>query len=161
MEEPTQQVKADLVPYTSEYAGIVRSWMETEETYKLVCRGTNYPPPDDIVDSWQRQGVTSYLLISGRKPVAYGEIWDRKAEQAVEIAHVIVETYKRSQGIGTKLLELLFNRASQRAGITRVLINLYNDSTEVLGCCLKAGFEIQGTATHVEGLKLAREVDPR
>jgi len=158
--DDSTQVKADLIPYTSEYAGIVRSWIESEETYRLLCRGVNFPPPDDIVDSWQRKGVMSYLMISKRKPVAYGELWDRRAEQAVEIAHVIVDTYQRSHGYGTKLLHLLYNRAAERAGVIRVLINLYHDSAEVLGCYLKAGFEISGTATHIEGLKLMRPVKP-
>ncbi len=158
MEDYTQ-VKADLVPYTSEYAGVVRSWIESEETYQLVCRGINFPPPDDVVESWQRQGVKSYLLISNRKPVAYGELWERKAEQAVEVAHVIVDTYLRSRGYGNKLLQLLYNRASEAPGVLHVLINLYHEDSEVLGCFLKAGFEISGTATHVEGLRLVRNVE--
>jgi ribosomal protein S18 acetylase RimI-like enzyme len=153
------QVKADLVPYTSEYAAVVRSWIESEETYQLVCRGINFPPPDDVVESWQRQGVKSYLLISHRKPIAYGELWERKAEQAVEVAHVIVDTYQRSHGFGTKLLQLLYNRAADMPGVLRVLVNLYHDDSEVLGCFLKAGFEITGTATHVEGLRLVRVVE--
>lgn len=153
------QVKADLIPYTSEYAGIVRSWIECEETYKLVCRGVHFPPPDDVVDSWQRKGVSSFLMISNSKPVAYGELWERKAEHAVELAHIIVDTYQRSHGYGTKLLHLLYNRAAQRQGVAKVLINLYNDSAEVLGCYLKAGFELAGTATHIEGLKLVRVVE--
>ena len=153
------QVKADLIPYTSEYAGIVRSWIESEETYQLVCRGINFPPPDDIVDSWQRKGVSAFLLISNSKPVAYGELWERRAEYAIELAHVIVDTYQRSQGYGTKLLQLLYNRAAQRPGTTKVLINLYNDNAEVLSCYLKAGFELASTATHIEGLKLMRMVE--
>jgi ribosomal protein S18 acetylase RimI-like enzyme len=153
------QVKADLVPYTSEYAGVVRSWIESEETYQLVCRGINFPPPDDVVESWQRQGVKSYLLISNRKPIAYCELWERKAEQAVEVAHVIVDTYQRSRGFGVKLLQLVYNRAAQTPGVLRVLVNLYHDDSEILGCFLKAGFEISGTATHVEGLRLVRVVE--
>ncbi|MEW5796450.1 MAG: GNAT family N-acetyltransferase [Candidatus Zixiibacteriota bacterium] len=158
MEDYTQ-VKADLVPYSSEYAAVVRSWIESEETYQLVCRGINFPPPDDIVDSWQRQGVKSYLLIANRKPVAYGELWERKAEMAVEVAHVIVDTYLRSRGYGTTLLQLLYNRAAELPGVLRVLINLYHDNSEVLGCYLKAGFEISSTATHVEGLRLVKLVE--
>lgn len=152
-------VKADLIPYSPEYSALVRSWIESEETYQLVCRGVNFPPPDDIVDSWQRQGVKAYLLIANRKPVAYGEVWDRKGEQAVEIAHIIVDTYQRSRGLGTTLLRLLYDRAAEMPGVLRVLINLYHDNSEVLGCYLKAGFEISGTATHIEGLKLVRPVD--
>ena len=156
--DDSTQVKADLIPYTSEYAGIVRSWIECEETYRLVCRGVDFPPSDDLVESWQRKGVTSFLLISDRKPVAYGELWERKAEHAVEIAHVIVDTYQRSRGFGTKLLQLLYSRAAHRAGVTKVLINLYHDDVEALGCFVKAGFELAGTATHIQGLRLARRV---
>ena len=158
MSEPAR-VKADLVPYTQEYSGVVRSWIESPETYQLVCRGINFPPPDDIVDSWQRNGVTSYILYSERKPIAYGEIWDRPVEQAVELTHLLVDPYKRSRGYGTKLLELLFERASTRKGVARVLINLYHHSPEALGCYLKAGFELTGTATHIEGLKMMRLVE--
>lgn len=157
MTDPAR-IKADLVPYTEEYSSVVRSWIDTEETYRLVCRGSNFPPPDDIVDSWQREGIASYLLFWNRKPVAYGELWDRSGEQAMEINHLLVDRYQRSQGYGTKLLELLYDRASGRSGIAKVLLNLYHDSEEALGCFLKGGFEIAGTATHVEGLKLVRWV---
>lgn len=157
MTDPAR-IKADLVPYSEEYSSVVRSWIDTEETYRMVCRGTNFPPPDDVVDSWQREGVTSYLLFWSRKPVAYGELWDRSGEQATEINHLLVDNYQRSRGYGTKLLELLFDRAAARPGIARVMLNLYHDSEEALGCFLKAGFEIAGTATHIEGLKLVRWV---
>lgn len=156
--DDSTQVKADLVPYTAEYAGIIRSWIECEETYRLVCRGTNFPPQEDLVESWQRKGVSSFIMISNSKPIAYGELWDRRTENGVEIAHVIVDTYKRSRGYGTKLVELLYNRAASRPDVSRVMINLYHDSAEVLGCYLKAGFELAGTATHIEGLKLVRPV---
>jgi len=157
MTEPTR-AKADLVPYTPEYSAVTRSWIDTEETYTLVCRGINFPPPDDIVDSWQRQGVTSYMLFSERRPVAYGELWDRPTEQAVEIAHLLVDQFRRSRGFGTKMLELLFDRASVRPGVARVNVNLYHQSPEALGCYLKAGFELIGTAAHVEGLRMTRVV---
>jgi len=157
--DDSTKVRADLVPYTSEYSAIVRSWIDCEETYDAVCRGINFPPPDDIVDSWQRQGVTAYLLLADRKPAAYGELWERQAERAVEIAHVLVDNYRRSHGFCTKLIQLLYERASERASIDRVLLNLYHDSPEALGCFLKAGFELVGTATHIEGLKMMRMVD--
>ncbi len=151
-------VKADLIPYTPEYSGVVRSWIDTEETYQLVCRGISFPPPDDIVESWQREGVKSYLLFSERKPVAYGELWQRQLDQGIEIAHVMVDQYRRSRGFGTKLVQLLYERAATQRGVAKVLVNLYHHSEEALGCFLKAGFELTGTAVHVEGLKLMRLV---
>lgn len=152
------RAKADIIPYSDEYSATVRSWIDSEETLRHVCRAKGFPPADDIVDSWQRKGVSSYILSADGKPVAYGELWDRKMERAMEIAHLLVDQYRRSQGYGTKLLQLLFQRASTRPDLTKVLINLYTDSSEALGCYLKAGFELAGTSQHVSGLRLIRTV---
>lgn len=156
--EPTH-AKADLIPYSPEYAGTVRSWIDSEKTYYYVCRGKEFPPPDEVVDSWQRTGVQAFILFANNKPIAYGELWDRKVERAMEIAHVIVDPVHRGEGYGTKIIELLFDRGSSRVGITKVLINLYNDSEAALGCYLKAGFELSGTATYTTGLKMIRLVE--
>jgi ribosomal protein S18 acetylase RimI-like enzyme len=154
------RVKADLIPYREEYAPVVRSWIDSEETLFNVCRGREFPPADDIVDSWQRDNVSSYVLLSAGRPVAYGELWERKLERAVEIAHLIVDNGKRSRGYGTKILELLYDRAAGRPDVTKVLINLYTESQEALGCYLKAGFDIIGTSEHTQGLRMIRTVHP-
>ena len=60
--------KADLVPFTVDYLDDVHSWIESEETYLFVCRGKDFPPDKNIVKSWQRKGINSYLLMSGGKP---------------------------------------------------------------------------------------------
>ena len=117
MTEPTS-AKADIVPYTGEFASVVRSWIDSEETLYFLCRGREFPPAEDLVDSWQRPDVTSFLLFAERKPVAYGELWPRPAERAVEIAHLIVDPYKRSLGFGTKLLQLLYQQAAVRRETT-------------------------------------------
>ncbi len=158
MSESTR-VKADIVPYTSEYSKVVLSWIDTEETYKNVCRGTNFPPPDDLVDSWQREGISSYLLFSTGKPVAYGELWNRPLELAIEIAHLIVAPYKRSRGYGTKMLELLYQRAAQRPNITKVILNFFDGDEIALGCYLKAGFELESTTRTTSGLRMVRLVE--
>lgn len=150
--------KADLIPYSEEYAQQVRSWIESEETYFFVCRGREFPPPEEIIDSWQRPDVTSFLLFADRRPVAYGELWSRPNERAVEIAHLLVDPHHRSQGYGVKMLQLLYQRAAERKNVVKVLINLYSDNEIALACYLKAGFEIIGTATHTMGLKMIRIV---
>lgn len=157
MTEPTS-ARADLIPYSEEYSQLVRSWIESEETYFLVCRGREFPPPEDIVEGWQRPDVTAYLLFADRRPVAYGELWNRPNERAVELAHLLVDPYKRSSGYGTKMVGLLYERAAERKSVVKVLINLYSDSEVALGCYLKAGFELIGTATHTLGLKMIRVV---
>lgn len=157
MSEPTS-AKADIIPYTEEFSQVVRSWIDSEETLFYVCRGREFPPAEDLIESWQRPDISSFLLFSERKPIAYGEIWPRPTERAAEIAHLLVDPYKRSRGFGVKMLQLLFEQAQMKREVTRVMINLYNDSEIALGCYLKAGFELVGTATHTMGLKMVRVV---
>ncbi len=152
------RVKADLVPYTAEYSRVVLSWIDSEETYRNLCRATEFPPPEDLVDSWQREGISSYLLFSEGKPVAYGELWEKPLETAIEIAHLIVDPYKRSRGFGTKMLKLLYERAAQRPNVVKVILNLFNSDEIALGCYLKAGFELVGITSYAAGLRMVRMV---
>jgi ribosomal protein S18 acetylase RimI-like enzyme len=154
------RINADIIPYTAEYARNVLSWIESEETLYAVCRSKNYPPADNLIDTWQRKDVTSFLMSSGGRVVAYGELWSRPLELAVEIAHLIVDPYKRGEGYGSMMLDLLYSRASARPNVAKVVIHLFNEDPEALGCFVKAGFEIQGTTTYTQGLKLVRLVEP-
>ena len=157
MSDPTQ-VRADIVRFTPEYASTVRSWIESEETYESLCRGQQYPPPEDLVANWQRANVASYLLFAESRPVAYGELWSRPQEMAVEIAHLLVDPPRRSNGFGAKMLLLLFERAAQRRDVSQVIANLHTTDEEVLGCFLKAGFELVGTSPHTLGMRMIRQV---
>lgn len=157
MAEPTH-AKADIIPYTPEYSELVRSWIESEETLFNVCRGTEYPPSEELVDTWQRPEVQSFLLFAERHPVAYAELWPKPNDRAVEIAHLLVDPYQRMRGYGVTMLNLLFERATTRAGVARVNLNLYNTSEAALGCYLKAGFELVAAASHTLGLKMVKVV---
>jgi len=152
------EIKADIIPYTDEYGEYIRKWIDSEETYRFVCRGSDFPPPENIVKTWQRDSVKSYLLIDHGKPVAYGELWLRKDELAYEIGHILVEPYSRSKGYGTKLIMLLFERASTRADIAKVVIKLFQENPIALGCCMKAGFELTGTTNYTTGLRMVKFV---
>jgi len=152
------QVKADIVPYTSEYARDVRSWIDCEETYYNLCRSKDFPPPPNVVETWQRNNITPYLLFSSNRPVAYAELWERRLEREIEITHLIVDTFKRGQGFGTKMLQLLYDRASQRKGIMKVVLHMFTDNHEALGCYLSAGFELVGTTPGFPGLRMIKIV---
>jgi len=76
----------------------------------------------------------------------------------MEIVHLLVDPSKRLRGYGTKMLQLLYDRAAARPGVSQVIINLYTGSEEALGCYLKAGFEIVGTSPHTMGLRMIRIV---
>ena len=157
MNEPTR-VKADIVPYSREYERDVLSWIECEETLNALTKGKEFPPQDDLIESWQRKGVQSYLLFSSGKPVAYAELWERPAEMAREIAHLLVAPSQRSRGYGVKMLQLLFERASQLPDVAKVVLNLYSEDEVALGCYLKAGFELAGASSYTMGLRMVRMV---
>ncbi len=150
------QVKADIIPYTKEYAPDVRSWIDCQETHFNLCRGKDFPPPSDVIESWQRKDVAPYLLFSKNRPVAYGELWERRLEREVEITHLLVNPFRRGRGFGVKMLTLLFDRAAQRQEVIRVVMHLLNDNTEALGCYLSAGFELVGTTPGLPGLRMVR-----
>jgi ribosomal protein S18 acetylase RimI-like enzyme len=155
--DPTR-VKADLIPFRDEYTRDVLSWLDSEETLWAVCRSKEFPPSEDLVRGWQRKGVGSFILMSENKPVAYAELWNRPLETAVEITHLVVAPGKRGMGYGTKMLQLLFDRAAQRSDIAKVLLNLYDENEAALGCYLKAGFEVAGMSRHVTGIRMVRMV---
>lgn len=157
MSGPTHP-KADIVPYTTQYSQTVRSWIDSEEVLSDVCRGKDFPPANDIVDTWQRKDVSAYLLVSSGKPVAYAELWNRPNEMAVEVAHLIVDPTKRGEGYGTRMAQLLYEQGSARNDVAKVIINLYNENSVALNCFLKAGFELIGTTTHTQGLRILRMV---
>ena len=152
------RIKADVIPYTPEYSRDVLSWIDSEEAHRDICRGEGFPPPDDLIDSWQRSEVSSYLLFAQNRPVAYGELWSRPLELAVEIAHLVVHPQKRGRGYGTKMLDLLFQRAAQRSNVAKVILTLHTANEVTLGCYLKAGFDLVGTAGHRSGLRMVRMV---
>ena len=159
MPERTSHAKADIVGFTKEYSQAVRSWIDSEETWENLAPGREFPPPENVVDSWQSEKVSAYVLMSENKIVAYGELIDKPQRLAVEISHLLVDPFRRGKGFGTKMIELLYNRASRRPGVSQVLINLIGEDQETLGCYFKAGFEIVGTTSHTTGLRLMRLVD--
>lgn len=153
------QAKADLVPYTAEYASVVRGWIDTEQTYHNLSRSGEFPPVEDVVESWQGDNISSYLLFTSSKPVAYGELWSRPIDRMIEIAHLLVYPSMRLRGYGTRMLELLYQRGAERPNVAYVFLNLYGHDEITLGCYLKAGFEVLGTTAQVEGLRMVRRVE--
>ena len=155
MSDPTG-VKADLIPYSTEYRRDVHSWLDSPETLRAVCRGKEFPPPEDVVDGWHRKGVAPFIMLSANKPVAYGELWNRPLELALEVSHLLVAPAYRGKGYGTKMLELLVARAETRRDIAKVMINLFDDDEVALGCYLKAGFEVLGMSKFTTGIRLVK-----
>ena len=114
-------IKADLIPFHDQYAELVRSWIDSEAAYLAVCRGRDWPPPEDIVKQWQRDDMSAWLLIVSGEPAGYGEVWDRPHDMAVELNHIVVDPKQRRAGCGRRLIELLFERAASRTDVAKVM----------------------------------------
>jgi ribosomal protein S18 acetylase RimI-like enzyme len=149
-------IKADLIPFTLNHADLVLSWIDSEKCYYDLCLGKGFPPPIDLVESWQKEGVRTHLMYVQSQPVAYAEFWERPFELAVEIAHLIVDPSRRFQGYGTRMVELMFDKACERADIASVHLNLFVQNKAALNCYLKAGFELVGAANYATGLKMIK-----
>ena len=154
----SKAIKADIIPYNSGHSSLVHSRIDNEKCHYNLCLGRGFPPPENLVDSWQRDTVKTYLMVTGSDPVAYGELWSKPFEMAVEIAHLLVDPARRSMGYGTRMIELLFELASQRKELASVHLNLFVDSKEALNCYLSAGFELVGAANYTTGLKMVRMI---
>lgn len=157
MTEPTH-AQADLVPFTGEYAPRVMLWVDSEETYRNLCGEMPYPPNEDLVETWQRPDVTSFLLFANHQPVAYAELWDVAIEKGVEVVHLVVDPARRGRGYGTLMLNLLAERAASRRGVRIAIVNFFHGDETVLGCYLKAGFELVGTQPVGDGLRMERRL---
>ncbi len=150
------RVQTYLAPYEPPYASVVRGWLDSLATVTAVCRSETWPVEEDIVDSWQRDNVTGWLLFDDRQARAYGELWPRPKESAIEIAHLLVDPALRRRGLGRELLRRLSARAEEDPSVDRVLINIYTDNEAALGLAMASGFELMGTNKYVEGLQLVK-----
>jgi len=150
------EIKADLIPYADEFAESIHSWIDSEETFRFVTRGVGYPPSAEVVKTWQREGISSYILFSNQKPIAYGELWTRPNELAIEIAHVVVNPVHRGEGYGVKLINLLYDRVVARGNVIKVTAVVHHDNDSALSCFIKAGFELAGTTKFTKSLKMIK-----
>ena len=160
MTDPTR-VKADIVPYTPDYAATVRSWIDSEETFRAVCGQGEYPPPDDLIESWQTEQRTSHLLFSHSRPIAFAQLWDHPLEMAVEIEHLVVKPDMRNQGVGSRMLILLYEFSSRWRGLAKVIAHVPQDNPAALACCIKAGFSMEGMSSFKNSIRMLRLVDRR
>lgn len=148
---------ADIISFTEAYSALVRSWVDSERTYRQLGGRGDWPPSDELITGRQTNQMDAYVLVADRRPVAYAELWPQPQQMALEVRWLLVDPQRRDEGFGSKMLEMLWQRASNRRGIARLVITLEGENREALGCYLRAGFSISGT-TGSPGLTLHRLV---
>lgn len=148
---------ADIIPYTDHHAALVRSWIDSERTWRHLGGRGPWPPSDDLISGRQLNDMKAFLLLAQREPVAYAELWPRRAQLALEVRFLLVAPKRRNQGMGSRMLGLLWEEAGQRRGVARVILRLDDGDRSVLGCYLRAGFQISSTSAEA-GLLLEKMI---
>jgi ribosomal protein S18 acetylase RimI-like enzyme len=79
------------------------------------------------------------VLCVGDALVGYGEVWVDEAEHEVELGRIIVDPAGRGQGVGSRLVRLLLEKASH-SGYPYAFVRVVPDNRAAIACYRGAGF---------------------
>lgn len=128
-----------LVPFDPAHANLVLSWARTPaELDAWASLGT--APGPGIFTTWLSDPDVHGRLLVADAPVAYGELWVSRAEDEVELAHLLVAPERRNRGVGRTLVEHLAAEAG-RIPVSSVWVRVVPENTAAIRCYRGAGFE--------------------
>jgi ribosomal protein S18 acetylase RimI-like enzyme len=126
-----------LVPFTADRAALVAGWVLSADEADRWCSRAEHPFPADVVAGWSTQDdVAAYLLLDGRRPVGYGEVWADDEEDEAELGRLLVAPGERGRGVGKALAAAL----AGRAGFDDVFLRVRPDNAVALAAYRAAGF---------------------
>ncbi|MER5620002.1 GNAT family N-acetyltransferase [Streptosporangium sp. NPDC002544] len=130
----------DLQPFVTAYAATVACWPTSSREVAMWCGRQEFPLPAQVVADWQRgEDVRAHLLVEGRDPLGYGELWLDAEEDEVELARIIVAPSARGRGIGRELVRGLTALAWE-TGHANVFMRVHPDNDRALRCYRGAGY---------------------
>ena len=133
-------VATELVPFDDAHAGAVLGWARSDEELLAWASLTVDRALPAIFAEWHADpAVRPFLLLAGGVPIAYGEIWEDRERDEVELARLIVAPQRRGRGIGRTLVRMLTDRAS-RAGFDEIWVRVVPTNAPALACYRSAGF---------------------
>lgn len=144
-------LRARLLPFEAGLAPLVASWVGGPDEALRLAPNSAPPLTADVVRSWSRQsGRHARVLVNNAGiPAAYGELNLLNAERREYwLGHLIVDPQQRKQGIGTRLTQLLLERAFMQLAATRVALVVFTDNPAAIACYRACGlideqFELQ------------------
>jgi ribosomal protein S18 acetylase RimI-like enzyme len=132
----------ELRPYEQEFGPKVIQWASAPKV-ALAWRSLANPPNDpSIFGRWHaEQGVRAYVLLLDQTLVAYGETWEEKESESldIEVAGVIVAPALRGRGIGRTLVEHLLSTVKGPLPRT-AFVRVRPDNAAAIRCYHHAGF---------------------
>jgi len=120
----------------------VASWLNTPQVCEAFCglsRVTNR-----MFEEWYDADDQLQWILENeeREPVAYGKIWTDSDSTDVELAHLLVSTEFRHQGVGRQLVQALVEQVRKDfPQVKRVLLRVDPELTHALQFARKTEFQ--------------------
>ena len=128
-------------PFLERHGTAVVHWaLSIEEARRWGGPGIAWPVETSVFARWHSDpDVQPYVLCSGEVPIGYGELWVDVDEQEVELARIIIRPASRGQGIGRRLVTLLWERATL-TGFPYAFMRVFPENGVAIACYRNAGF---------------------
>lgn len=130
-------------------AEYITCWIGCEREFRMWCadRYDKYPiVPDDIIDNYRacsQNGDFFPMTAVDDNGVPVGHLILRFTDSrrtAVRFGFVIVDSCRRGQGLGRKMLELAKDYAKNVLHAKRLSLGVFSENTAAVGCYRAAGF---------------------
>jgi ribosomal protein S18 acetylase RimI-like enzyme len=131
---------SSLRPFDPALGATVLGWVISDDEARRWASLDARPNSTDVFARWHAEpDVRPYLLELRGSPVGYGEIWEDADENEAELARLIVDSGRRGQGFGRRLVHELLAEA-RRLGWADVWLRVEPDNQPALRCYAGAGF---------------------
>ena len=137
-----------LVPFSAEHAQTVVSWVDSPTVFARWSSGvlSVYPAtPQSLIQYYEnpmRRDVCVPLLAQDERGIC-GHIMLRylgDLQHTVRFGLVLVDSARRGEGIGRRMLQLAIAYAVNRMHACRIIISVFEDNIPALSCYTAAGF---------------------
>jgi [ribosomal protein S18]-alanine N-acetyltransferase len=118
----------------------VLGWIASADELEAWASRRDFPLRREVLADWHRDpGVHPYLLLADEGLYGYGEVWEDREEDEVELARIVVAPSERGRGLGRALVRLLAAEAAAM-GFRDVWVRVGPWNAPALACYSSAGF---------------------
>ena len=142
-----------LRPYTQEDSKLTVSWLTDEKAFRLWCadRFDNYPLSPEEFDTIYKDGSPLLGFIAEDEQTAVGHFFMNPQENGVcKFGLIIVDSKKRGQGYGKKMLETAICYAKKHMSAKKVILSVFTDNISAYKCYKDLGFKENGNFVSLE-----------
>lgn len=147
-------------PYTQSDSIHVVNWLTDEKAFRLWCadRFKNFPLTAEEFDSIYRNGSPLLGFIAEDCNTIVGHLFMQQRENGIcKFGLIIVDSTKRGNGYGKKMLETAFEYAKSCLSAKKVILSVFKDNISAYLCYKKLGFTENGNVVPIEILGINKD----